>query len=135
MSRRLLVTAAVMALALTACGGDNGGIEVTESDYKIVTSPSSASAGELTFNIQNDAQQPHEFVILKSDIAANQLPTDENGDMDETGEGVEPVDEVEDITGGSSKSLTVSLDAGNYVLICNLPGHYRQGMATSFTVS
>lgn len=135
MSRRLLVSAAIVALVLTACGGDNGGIDVTESDYKIVTSSSSASAGELTFNIQNDAQQTHEFVIVKSDLAADQLPTDENGDVDEAGEGIEPVDEVEDITGGSSKSLTVTLDAGGYVLVCNLPGHYRQGMAASFTVS
>jgi len=29
----------------------------------------------------------------------------------------------------------VTLDAGSYVLICNLPGHYRQGMHSSFTVS
>jgi uncharacterized cupredoxin-like copper-binding protein len=29
----------------------------------------------------------------------------------------------------------VTLDAANYVFICNLPGHYAQGTHTSFTVS
>jgi uncharacterized cupredoxin-like copper-binding protein len=29
----------------------------------------------------------------------------------------------------------VSLDAGNYVLICNLEGHFRMGMRSTFTVS
>ena len=43
--------------------------------------------------------------------------------------------EIEDIEAGSNESLTVTLDAGNYVFICNLPGHYAQGMHTGFTVS
>ena len=29
----------------------------------------------------------------------------------------------------------MTLDAGSYVFICNLPGHYAQGMHTSFTAS
>ena len=72
---------------------------------------------------------------LQTDLAADQLPTDDNGDVDEEGEGVTLVDEIEDIQGGSSESLTVNLDAGSYVLICNLPGHYQQGMHTSFSAS
>ena len=93
------------------------------------------SAGDITFDITNDAEQTHEFVVFKTDLAADQLPTDENGDVDEAGEGVELVDEIEDIEGGSTQSLTVNLDAGSYVLICNLPGHYGQGMHAGFTVS
>ncbi len=58
-----------------------------------------------------------------------------DGDVDEEGEGVTHIDEVEDIAGGSSESLTVKLDAGKYVLICNLPSHYEQGMHTGFTVT
>jgi hypothetical protein len=42
-------------------------------------------------------------------------------------EGVTLVDEIEDIAGGSSQSLTVNLDAGSYALICRLAGHYQQG--------
>jgi uncharacterized cupredoxin-like copper-binding protein len=134
MTKRLVVLFAVAALSLSACSSD-GGVDVTESDYKIELGSTSAPAGEVTFDVQNDAEQTHEFVVFKTDLAPDQLPTNADGDVDEEGEGVTHIDEIEDVTGGSSKSLTVNLDAGSYVLICNLPGHYRQGMHTAFTVS
>lgn len=90
----------------------------------------------MTFDVTNDAEQPHEFVVLKTDASEDQLPTDETGNVDEAGDPrIEVVDEIEDIEGGSTQSLTAGLDAGNYVLICNLPGHYSQGMHTTFTVT
>jgi uncharacterized cupredoxin-like copper-binding protein len=120
-------------LLLPACSGD-GGIGITLADYTVTPDESSAPAGDVTFDVTNDAEQTHEFVVFKSDLAEDQLPTNEDGDVDEEGEGVELINEIEDIEGGSSQSLTVTLDAGSYVLICNLPGHYRQGMHASFTV-
>lgn len=135
MMKRLLVLAAVAALVIPACSSDSGGIDVTESDFKIVPAETSAAAGELTFDIKNDAQQTHEFVIFKTDLAPDSLPLDADGNVDEEGDGVEHIDEVEDITGGSTASLTVTLDAGSYVFICNLPGHYQQGMHVAFTVN
>ena len=135
MMKRLLVLAAAAALVIPACSSDDGGIGVTVSDFKVEPAETSAAAGELTFDITNDAEQTHEFVIFKTDLAPDALPVGDDGDVDEEGEGVEHIDEIEDITGGSTQSLTVSLDAGNYVFICNLPGHYAQGMHAAFTVS
>ena len=135
MMKRLLVLAAAAALVIPACSSDDGGIDITESDFKVEPAETSAPAGELTFDITNDAEQTHEFVIFKTDLAPDALPVGEDGDVDEEGEGVEHIDEIEDITGGSTQSLTVTLDAGNYVFICNLPGHYAQGMHAAFTVS
>ena len=135
MMKRLLVLAAAAALVIPACSSDDGGIDVTVSDFKVEPAETSAPAGELTFDITNDAEQTHEFVIFKTDLAPDALPVGDDGDVDEEGEGVEHIDEIEDITGGSTQSLTVSLDAGNYVFICNLPGHYEQGMHAAFTVS
>ena len=124
-----------LVLVMTGCSDDDGGIDVTLADFTVTADPDSASAGEVTFDVSNEAEQTHEFVVFKSDLAPDQLPTDEGGDVDEAGEGVELVDEIEDIEGGSSQSLTVNLDAGGYVLICNLPGHDAQGMHSGFTVS
>jgi uncharacterized cupredoxin-like copper-binding protein len=31
--------------------------------------------------------------------------------------------------------LTLNLKKGRYVLICNIPGHYKSGMHADFTVS
>jgi len=136
--RRWLAVPMILGLALVTAGcssDDEGTVAVTVADFSVTPDPDSAPAGEVTFDITNDAGQTHEFVVFKTDLAPDQLPTDENGDVDEAGAGVEHVDEVEDIEGGSTKSLTVNLDAGSYVLICNLPGHYAQGMHAGFSVS
>ena len=131
--------AAALAFAVGSCGGDDtasgGGIGATEADYSITLDESTAAAGEVTFDVTNEADQVHEFVVFKTDLAEDALPTNEDGDVDEAGEGVEAVDEIEDIEGGTTQSLTVTLDAGNFVVLCNLPGHYKQGMHASFTVS
>jgi uncharacterized cupredoxin-like copper-binding protein len=108
---------------------------VTLADFTVTADPTSAPSGDVTFDVTNDAEQTHEFVVVQTDLAPDALPTDEDGNVDEEGEGITPIDEVEDVEGGSSQSLTVNLDAGSYVLFCNLPGHYQQGMHTSFTAS
>ena len=136
--RRWLAVPMILGLVLVtaSCSSDDdGGVAVTLADFTVTVDPDSAPAGEVTFDITNDAGQTHEFVVFQTDLAPDQLPTDEGGDVDEAGAGVEHVDEIEDIEAGSTESLTVNLDAGSYVLICNLPGHYGQGMHAGFTVS
>ncbi len=138
MARRLTLLVSILApvaLLAPACSSDDGGVAVTLADFSVTPDPTSASAGEVTFNVTNDATQIHEFVVVQTDLAADALPTNEDGDVDEEGEGIEAVDEIEDIAPDSEQSLTVDLDAGSYVLFCNLPTHYGQGMHTAFTVS
>lgn len=129
---------AVLAIASTSCGG-GGGIGATLSDFQIDLAETSATAGEVTFNIKNDGPSAHEFVVFKTDLAPDALPTieDENGIpiVDEAGGGIELVDEAEDIGPDSSVDLSVTLDAGSYVIICNVPDHYRQGMHVGFTAN
>jgi uncharacterized cupredoxin-like copper-binding protein len=132
--RRAIAVASIGALTfLSGCGGGGDGIGVTLADFSVTPDESSTSAGDVTFDVTNDAEQTHEFVIVKTDLAEDQLPLNDEG-VDEEGEGVEIVAEIEDLEGGTDQSLTTNLDAGNYVLICNLPGHYAQGMHTAFTV-
>ena len=56
--QRPFVVSAAIAIALTAgsCGGGSG-IGVTLADFTITPEESSASAGELTFDVTNDAEQ------------------------------------------------------------------------------
>jgi hypothetical protein len=69
------------------------------------------------------------------------LPTESNGSFDKAGEGIEPVEEIEDIAVGDTQTVSVDLDAGSYVLMCNIydkaekESHYQQGMHTAFTVT
>jgi uncharacterized cupredoxin-like copper-binding protein len=142
--------AAVLAFGTAGCGGDAGEgdgdeggggatVRAVEKDFSISLSPGSTAAGGVTFDIRNDGPSEHEFVVFRSDLSPNQLPTTKDDNdvtiVDEEGEGLEPVDEQEDIAAGDTATLTVDLQPGNYVVVCNLPAHYQQGMHAQFTVT
>jgi uncharacterized cupredoxin-like copper-binding protein len=100
----------------------------TPSEYAMTPEPAEISAGTVTFEVNNEGTLEHEMVVIKTDKGAANLgmPNDE---ADETG----AVDEVV-VPAGESKTLELDLDAGSYALVCNLPGHYSQGMYADFTV-
>ena len=117
-------------------------IAATEKDFVITIDPSTASAGEVTFNITNEGPSTHEFVVVQSDLAEDKLPIKEleappgGIPLGIVKEGaVTVVDEAEDITPSTTTDLTVDLDAGTYIIICNVPDHYQHGMHTTLTVS
>jgi uncharacterized cupredoxin-like copper-binding protein len=140
---RWLTLAVGFALALVAsgCGGGGNSVDATLANFSIVVDSSAAKSGEVTFNIKNNGPSVHEFVVFKTDLAPNQLPTKDEGGVkivDEEGQGIEPVDEVEDIANGATADLKVNLQPGKYLLVCNRSedgGHYILGMHAAFTVS
>src|SRR5207302_9113369 len=46
------------------------------SDYKIVVDHPSIAAGHVVFGIRNHATMAHEFKVIKTDLAPDQLPVD-----------------------------------------------------------
>jgi uncharacterized cupredoxin-like copper-binding protein len=142
-----------LVFVTASCGDDDEGeatgatggttVDVTLQEFAVLPAQESASAGDVTFAVTNEGpEDTHEFVVFKTDLAPEALPTASDGSVDEEGEGVELVNEIEDIAVGDTPTLTVSLDAGSYVLICNIVEeegdetivHYQQGMRTGFTV-
>jgi uncharacterized cupredoxin-like copper-binding protein len=67
------------------------------------------------------------FGFLLKSLAAEPGKVDEEADAKNVGE-------VEDILAGTNKSETFDLASGKYVLVCNVAGHYKSGMATAFEV-
>lgn len=143
--RSAAIVAGTMTLMLVAaaCDSDGEAVDVTLQEFAVVLGSDSAPAGDVTFNVTNDGpNDPHEFVIFQTDLAPDALPTAEDGSVDEEGEGLTLIDEIEDIAVGDSPTVTVPLDAGSYVLICNiveeedgeLESHYQEGMRVGFTV-
>jgi len=171
--RTLLLAAGLMLLAIVfgaiACGDDDeddaeeptateaadetpsdgetpaaGAIDVQLLEFEIVPDPESAAAGEVTFNARNIGEEVHELVVIKTDLASEALPTTEDGAVDEAGEGIEVIGEIEEFAAGGEESATFELDAGSYVLICNvteeeedgtIENHYAEGMFAPFTVN
>jgi uncharacterized cupredoxin-like copper-binding protein len=151
-ARQVLAASAVLSLAMVGCTtaatptpADGGGattVTVALQEWAVVPASDSAPAGDITFEVTNDGPEDiHEFVILKTDLEPGELPTDENGAVTEEGEGIEVIDEIEDIPVGETQELTANLAAGSYVLLCNIwdeeegEAHYTMGMRTAFSVT
>lgn len=142
--QRLFVVPAAIAIAFIvgSCGGGGGTVSVTLQEFSVGTDPTTVDAGEVVFEATNEGpDDEHEFVVFLTDLDPTELPTDENGAVVETGDGIELIGEIEDIAVGETKDVTLDLEAGNYVFVCNIwdeteqEAHYQEGMRTTFTVS
>lgn len=128
----------IVVTALSACGSSSSNVDVALTTYAITPSTTSVKSGEVTFNVHNDATDlTHEFVVFKTDLDAANLPLTDEGIVDEEAAGITLIDEVEDVEPGMSADLTVTLEPGNYVLVCNIDSdelHYQHGMHVAFVV-
>ncbi|MGH2462449.1 MAG: sulfocyanin-like copper-binding protein [Candidatus Limnocylindria bacterium] len=135
----------VMALLSVACtpadggletsvetAGGGGPVEVTLEEWSVAVAPASAAPGEVTFEVSNQGSQTHNFVVFRTDLAPDQLPVESAQVV--AGDGVAEVGRIDEVGPGSAERLSLSLQPGSYVLICNVPGHYQQGMHTAFNV-
>ena len=86
----------------------------------------------MTFAATNDGSVTHEIEVFSGDVDPATLPVEDNV---ASTEGLTLIDEIEDITPGSSADLTIDLEAGSYVVMCNLPGHFAEGMYSSLEVA
>lgn len=108
-------------------------ISATLADWSITLRPSVGKAGKITFTIKNNGANTHEFLVVKTDTPADQLPV-VNDEVPENQ--ITIVDEAEDIEAGKDATLTIdNLAAGHYAIICNIESHYQKGMHADFTVA
>ena len=118
-------------------------VNVTVREFNITLDRSSAPRGTVIFRVRNAGEDHHEFLVIKTDRAPGALPTEANGSYLEDGPGTQLLEEINDIGPGETKELTIDLDPGNHVLICNMVHveddgsvevHYALGMRTAFRV-
>ena len=91
-------------------------------------------AGKVTFEVVNDSKETvHEMLVSPIADENTVLPFVENENrVDEEKSG--DLGEVSELEPGKSGSLTLDLKPGNYILFCNVPGHYMAGMWTMLKV-
>jgi plastocyanin len=139
------VAALTLGLAvLTACGGDSG------SDNAAATTtseaPASSTAGESTDAGQSQAQSltateadftisldkdtlpagEYEITVVNNGHATHDLVVEEDGNDVAQTDGIAP---------GESATLTVTLDAGEYVFYCSVSNHRAMGMELTVQVT
>jgi len=87
-------------------------VEVVAEDVTLPDSSYEATAGTVTVRYTNEGAIPHTLVI--EDVDGFKLEVAANGDEAEG---------------------TADLEAGSYVLYCDVPGHREAGMEATLAVS
>ncbi len=106
-------------------------VGVSFVEFAVNPAQDAADAGTLTFSGSNDGTISHDFWAIKTDLAPDARPT-EASRVDE--DQVDVVGRTGEFSAGETQEVTVDLEPGSYVLICNVPGHYDLGMRAAFTV-
>lgn len=157
----LAIAALTCAAVVASCGGDStrvsgfagvapsarptatpvavlaspgGAPAITLTEWK-VTMSSTLRAGAFDFAITNSGTTPHELLIFASDLDPAAYPTQSSGGIDEEGPGVALVSDGENIDPGGSQQRKITLKPGKYLFVCNIPGHFQQGMYTVVTLT
>lgn len=114
--RAFLVLPAAALLALSACSTESADstTSVTGTDDACVMENDVVDAGKVNFEFLNDSSDVNELYVLKA-----------NGDT---------LGEVENVTTGTTRTLTVDLVAGDYLVRCK-PGQTGDGLESAFTVN
>ena len=110
-------------------------VNVVLGDFEVQRDDADAPAGTVSFRILNEGPTSHELIVVRTDRASDDLPLQRDGlTVNEEAPGIELLDEVEGLDIDDRQTLVLDLAAGNYVLYCNLEGHYLGGMHAPFTV-
>jgi uncharacterized cupredoxin-like copper-binding protein len=144
MIRRGLALIAIGGLLVSCSGGASSGpVSATLKEWEIHLSATDLKAGALTFNVTNNGDKEHEFVIRKTDLTSDKLPLNSDGEVTEDSPDLTEVGDPSELaeikSGSSDRTITVTLQPGHYVIFCNLHVedllHYQKGMHADFTVS
>lgn len=92
-------------------------------------------SGKVVFNVKNIStdDEDHELLLAVAE-SPDALPMDESGArVDE--DKLKGLKELGDVHPGKTRTTTVTLKPGKYLLFCNEAGHFKAGMYSAFTVA
>jgi uncharacterized cupredoxin-like copper-binding protein len=95
----------------------------------------SVKPGHLVFVVANDAKRTtHELILVKLKSKEEQLALDQaKHRIDE--KQIHSLAEIANLKPGASGQLKVDVTPGDYLLICNIKGHYEAGMVAPLSVA
>lgn len=92
-------------------------------------------AGTVTFDVTNWSRSViHEMLVVAVDRTDAPLPYDYSTQR-VVEDQVKSLGETGELQPNQSKSISLDLAPGNYLLFCNVAGHYAAGMAVPLTVT
>jgi uncharacterized cupredoxin-like copper-binding protein len=136
----LVLGALALAVPLTVARQDEPTprgtpVNVLLEDFQVERDVAIVPAGTVSLRIRNQGPTSHELIVVRSDLAPDKLPLQSDGlTVNEDGRGVKLLEEAEGLDIDDRKTMVLDLTPGNYVMYCNLEGHYLGGMYAALTV-
>ncbi|MDT0264511.1 hypothetical protein [Jatrophihabitans lederbergiae] len=119
-----------------------GGTAPMGAQMRLQATPATEPAGPISLVVSNVGWRTHELVIfpLTAGAVAGQRVAGPGGKVSETGSMGEASSSCgsgagNGLVSGTVGWVTVTLAAGRYELVCNLPNHYADGMHQELTIS
>jgi uncharacterized cupredoxin-like copper-binding protein len=110
-------------------------VNVRLEDFKVRQDAALVPAGTVSLRILNQGPTTHQLIVVRTDRAPDKLPLQRDGlTVNEEAPGIDLVDEVGGLDIDDRQTLVLDLAPGNYVMYCNLEGHYLGGMHATLTV-
>jgi uncharacterized cupredoxin-like copper-binding protein len=105
------------------------------STMGISTDRSQVKTGKITFAVENDSLSlVHEMLVVRVVSFDDTLPYDEEkARLYE--DRVADFGEVAELEPNQSGELAINLKPGKYLLVCNMPGHYKMKMYSDLVVT
>jgi uncharacterized cupredoxin-like copper-binding protein len=138
-SRIVLLIISVIVISAQAATEDTHIVNVKlwsqGANMGITTDLSSVKEGKISFNVVNESKTLiHEMLVVKVKDFTDALPYNQQ-EAKVYEDQVADFGEVSELEPGHSGNLTVNLKTGNYLLLCNISGHYKMGMFTKLRVT
>ena len=120
--------AAASVVHVTLSSHDSAG------EMRMAVDQATVAAGAVTFEVRNESGVlEHEMVVARVGSHDARLPYDAT--KAEVPEGdAQALGEVPELKPGATGKVTLDLTPGEYVLFCNVAGHYIAGMETPLVV-
>jgi uncharacterized cupredoxin-like copper-binding protein len=129
----LIVAASATGVVARQGAARTGSSTITakEIEWGIKTSKKTGHTGKITFAVHNAGKLKHQFIVLRTNLPANKLPLHgATVNLKKAGKVLGTIT----LAPGKNGRLSLTLKAGHYVLLCNLPAHYQAGQHAAFQV-
>ncbi len=103
-------------------------------NFNIRMQPPTTTAGRVDLDVVNQGPSVHQLTVIRTDLPANKLPLD-GVNVDLSAPGLDSVASTRNLNPGDEVEETVNLRPGRYVFVCNIAGHYLEGMFKTVRVS
>jgi uncharacterized cupredoxin-like copper-binding protein len=101
---------------------------------RITLDHATLAPGRVTFEAVNESKALKHEVLVVRERGTGELPIDTQHDRVNE-HAVRRLGEIAELAPGKTGKLTLNLGPGTYLLLCNEPGHYKDGMVATLVVA